>query len=48
MSKTIRDDAYGELLLWLRVERMRRNAETGGKCTMRALAPRLTRLLGRP
>lgn len=48
MSKTIHDDAYGELLAWLKAERERRNDETGGKCTMRALAPRLARLLGRP
>jgi len=48
VSKTIHDDAYGELLSWLKAERVRRNAETGGTCTMRALAPRLARLLGRP
>jgi len=48
MSKTIHDDAYGELLAWLKAERARRNEETDGKCTMRALAPRLARLLGRP
>lgn len=48
MSKTIHDAAYGELLSWLKNERARRNEETGGKCTMRALAPCLARLLGRP
>ncbi len=48
MSKTIHDAAYGELLAWLKAERERRNAETGGQCTMRAVAPRLSRLLGRP
>ncbi len=47
MGKTIHDDAYGQLLAWLRAERRRRNLENGG-CTMRALAPRLARLLGRP
>ena len=48
MSKTIHDAVYGEFLAWLKAERARRNAETGGKCTMRALVPRLARLLGRP
>ncbi len=48
MSKTIHDDAYGVLLAWLKAERERRNAETGGRYTMRALAPRLAKLLGRP
>jgi hypothetical protein len=48
MSKTIHDDAYGQLLAWLKDERERRNRETGGGFTMRALAPHLARLLGRP
>jgi transcriptional regulator with XRE-family HTH domain len=47
MSKTIHDDAYGQLLGWLKTERARRNREAGG-FTMRALAPHLARLLGRP
>ena len=48
MSKTIHDDVYGLLLEWLKTERARRNAETDGEFTMRALAPRVSRLLERP
>ena len=48
MSKTIYDDVYGSLLAWLKSERIRRNAETDGEFTMRALAPRVSRLLRRP
>ena len=48
MRKTIHDAAYDELLEWLKAIRAQRKREAKGACTMRALVPRVMRLLGRP